>query len=100
MSLSDDTDPESLISRLAGPLLPSVQAAFRQAAEDALARLPCYGEGAAYRAIVELQRVYFTPPPDNRCSGWHARASRLRDGPAIERDDMRSVRYRKLRMVG
>jgi homoserine acetyltransferase len=43
-------DVEQLISRLAGPLSPPDRVAFRHAAEDALTRVPCWGEGAVYRA--------------------------------------------------
>jgi hypothetical protein len=52
----DDADPDILISRLAGPLPLDARAAFRQAAEAALAQIPCWGEGAAYRAVAVLQR--------------------------------------------
>src|SRR5262249_39487216 len=61
---NDDIDPDALISRLAGPLLPIDRAAFRAAAKDALAQMPCFGEGAAYRAVAALQRIYFSPPSD------------------------------------
>src|SRR5262245_55770051 len=106
MSLPDDADPETLISRLAGPLSPSDRAAFRQAAEDALARVPCWGEGAVYRAVAALQRAYFYPPDDRRAR-WdiqnelaELRASKLANGPPIEYGgDLRHVRYRKLRVV-
>jgi hypothetical protein len=50
MSITDDLDPDALISRLAGPLSPPDRAAFRAAAEDALTRVPCWGEGSLYRA--------------------------------------------------
>src|SRR5262249_623455 len=53
-------DVELLISRLAAPLSPPDRAAFRAAAEDALARVPCWGEGAVYRAVASLQRQYFS----------------------------------------
>jgi hypothetical protein len=66
---TDDLDPDTLISRLAGPLSPRERAAFRRAAEDALARVPCMGEGAAYRAIAGLQRSYVRPPSDYQ-AGW------------------------------
>jgi len=66
-----DADPEALISRLAGPLSPPDRAAFRRAAEDALTRVPCWGEGAVYRAVAALQRAYFNPPNDRRMS-WDA----------------------------
>jgi hypothetical protein len=59
-------DVEQLISRLAGPLSPPDRAAFRRAAEDALTRVPCWGEGAVYRAVASLQRAFFDPPPDGR----------------------------------
>jgi hypothetical protein len=49
MSIPDDADPDALISRLAGPLLPLDRIAFRRAAEDALARVPCWGEGAVLK---------------------------------------------------
>jgi len=48
----NDLDPDALISRLAGPLSPHNRAAFRAAAEDALTRVPCWGEGAVYRAVL------------------------------------------------
>jgi hypothetical protein len=40
--------------------------AFRRAAEDAVSRVPCWGEGAVYRAVASLQRAFFDPPPDGR----------------------------------
>jgi hypothetical protein len=96
MPLPDDVDVETLISRLAGPLLPADRAAFRAAAEDALTRIPCLGEGAAYRAISTLQRAYFHPPPDNQAGPRHQRASKLISAPAIEYGgDLRHVRYHK-----
>src|SRR5262249_15900377 len=64
MPISDDVDPDALISRLAGPLSPPDRLAFRSAAMDALSRVPCWGEGAIYRAVAALQRQYFNPPPD------------------------------------
>jgi len=105
--MSDDADPEILISRLAGPLAPVDRAAFRRAAEDAVARIPCLGEGAVYRAVSALQRAYFAPPDDRRAS-WdieleleRLRGSKLANGPPIEyAGDQRAVRYRKLRVVG
>ena len=48
MAISD-VDTEQLISRFCGALAPSDRAAFRAAAEDALTRVPCLGEGAIYR---------------------------------------------------
>jgi hypothetical protein len=92
VSLSDDIDPDILISRLAGPLAPADRDAFRRAAEEALARVPCWGEGAIYRAVAVLQRAYFTPPDDRR-AGWDIEheyhASKLKQGPPIERSRAR-----------
>jgi hypothetical protein len=92
-------DVEQLISRLAGPLSPPDRIAFRRAAEDALARVPCWGEGAIYRAVAGLQRAFFDPPSEDRAH-WdieqELRPSKLRDAPAIEYGgDLRHVRYRK-----
>jgi hypothetical protein len=104
--MSDDTDPEVLISRLAGPLAPVDRAAFRRAAEDALTRVPCWGEGAIYRAVSVLQRTYFAPP-DERRANWDIEhelgrlsTSKLANRPPLAHaGDQRAVRYRKLRVV-
>jgi hypothetical protein len=101
MSTINDLDPDALISRLAGPLSPADRAAFRAAAEDALTRVPCWGEGALYRAVASLQRTFRQPPTDHRAS-WDIEQelgpSKLRDAPAIEHSgDLRRVRYRKQR---
>jgi hypothetical protein len=86
--ISDDIDSDALISRLAGPLLPADRGAVRRVAEDALARVPCWGEGAVYRAVAGLQRDYFQPPDDRRAA-WDVvqepRISKLANGPPIER---------------
>src|SRR5215469_3629573 len=94
-------DVEQLISRLAGPLSPRDRVAFRRAAEDALTRVPCWGEGAVYRAVASLQRAFRNPPSD-RGAHWDINQefgpSKLRDAPAIEYGgDLRHVRYRKQR---
>jgi hypothetical protein len=100
MSITDDLDSDALISRLAGPLSPPARAAFRAAAEDALTRVPCWGEGAVYRAVASLQRAFFDPPSDCRAH-WDierelVHASKLKAAPAIEYlGDLRHVRYRK-----
>jgi hypothetical protein len=99
MSITDDLDSDALISRLAGPLSPSARAAFRAAAEDALTRVPCWGEGAVYRAVASLQRAFFDPPTDGRAL-WgieqELRPSKLKAAPAIEYlGDLRHVRHRK-----
>jgi hypothetical protein len=98
MSTTISDDVELLISRLAGPLSPRDRTAFRRAAEDALARVPCWGEGAVYRAVASLQRAFFDPPPDGRRAygpqGF--RGSKLKSAPPIEYGgDRRHVRYRK-----
>ena len=100
MSIDTDLDCEQLIARLAGPLSPPDRIAFRRAAEDALTRVPCWGEGAVYRAVASLQRTFFDPPSDSRAL-WDieqelTRASKLKAAPAIEYlGDLRHVRYHK-----
>jgi hypothetical protein len=100
MSITDDLDSDALISRLAGPLSPPARAAFRAAAEDALSRVPCWGEGAVYRAVASLQRAFLDPPTENRAH-WGierelSQASKLKAAPAIDYPgDRRHVRYRK-----
>jgi hypothetical protein len=89
-----------LISRLAGPLPLDARAAFRQAAEEALARVPCWGEGAAYRAVSVLQRNYFVPPDDHRAT-WDItfapRVSKLIEAPPLEHGrDLRFTRHLRL----
>jgi hypothetical protein len=101
LPIADDADFDTLISRLAGPLEPAARAAFRRAAEDALARVPCQGEGIVYRTLAPLQRVFFDPPSDDRAgwdiaSGTSTRSSKIRSAPPIEYGgDLRHVRYRK-----
>jgi hypothetical protein len=101
MSIDKDLDSDALISRLAGPLSPPARAAFRAAAEDALTRVPCWGEGAVYRAVASLQRAFFDPPSDGRALWGIERelvhkTSKLKAAPAIEHlGDGRCVRYRK-----
>jgi len=92
MATSYDLDPEPLISRLAGPLLPADRQAFRAAALDALTRVPCWGEGAVYRAVAALQRQFFHPPPDQRANMGprHFHGSKLADGPPIGAEDPRT----------
>jgi hypothetical protein len=100
LSISDDADPDVLIARLAGPLRPADRPAFRDAAEAALAQVPCWGEGAIYRAVALLQRNFFTPPDDHRAT-WditHERhTSKLISREPIEHDhDRRSTRKVRL----
>jgi hypothetical protein len=80
MSIIDDSDCDELICRLTGPLPAPDRVAFRRAAEDALARVPCWGEGAVYRAVTVLQRKFFDPPTLGRAR-WdigQTRPSRLK----------------------
>ena len=98
MSTNPD-DVEQLISRLAGPLSPRDRVAFRRAAEDALTRVPCWGEGAVYRAVASLQHAFRNPPSD-RVAHWgieqELRDTKLKNKPPIEYGgDLRHVRYRK-----
>ena len=98
MSTNPD-DVEQLISRLAGPLSPRDRVAFRRAAEDALTRVPCWGEGAIYRAVASLQRAFRNPPSD-RNAHWdiehELRDTKLKSKPPIEYGgDRRHIRYRK-----
>jgi len=87
MSIINDLDPDALISRLAGPLSPADRAAYRAAAEDALTRVPCWGEGAIYRAVASLQREFRVPPSD-RNAHWdieqELRPTKLKSAPPIE----------------
>ena len=92
-------DVEQLISRLAGPLSPRDRVAFRHAAEDALTRVPCWGEGAVYRAVASLQCA-FRDPPSDRGAHWdiahELRDTKLKRAPPIEYGgDGRHIRYRK-----
>jgi hypothetical protein len=62
--------------------------------------VPCWGEGAVYRAVASLQRAFFDPPSENRAHWGIERelshASKLKAVPAIEYlGDLRHVRYRR-----
>jgi hypothetical protein len=102
---TDCVDAEQIISRLAGPLSPPDRIAFRRAAEDALTRVPCWGEGAVYRAVAALQRAYFSPL-DPRRAAWDIsqelpRSNKLSNAPPLEYGgDQRRVRYHRLKLVG
>jgi hypothetical protein len=101
VSIPSDADVDSLIARLAGPLTPDARRSFRRAAEDALARVPCAGEGIVYRTIAPLQRAYFDPPNDHRAS-WdisqeRTRTSKLINQPPLEHGrDLRVTKRFKL----
>jgi hypothetical protein len=94
----NDADPDLLISRRS--LASAVdREAFRAAAQDALARLPCWGEGAICRAVASLQRS-FRDPPSDRNAHWdiehELRPTKLKSAPPIGYGgDLRHVRYRK-----
>ena len=93
-------DAEDLIAHLSGGLAPADRAAFRRAAETALATEPqCWGEGSAYRTVTELWRQYFRPP-DTRESSWYEQRNR----PAsklLSEDAPQARRYtRNLRVMG
>jgi hypothetical protein len=65
-------DTEDLIAHLAGGLHPADRAAFRQAAEAALAQASvCWGPGLIHRTVATIWHQYFHPPvmPD-RFTGW------------------------------
>jgi len=99
MSIDHDLECDALISHLAGPLAPSDRVAFRRAAEDAITRVPCWGEGAVYRAVAALQRTFLNPPSVTRAH-WdieqELRPTKLKNAPAIEYPgDGRVMRYRK-----
>jgi len=92
-STSHDSDFDPLISRLAAPLEPGDRSAFRYAAEDALAAIPCAGEGVAYRTLRDVWRGFFRPPPDPRIGQTRGsglrRPSKLIAGEPIGADDPR-----------
>jgi hypothetical protein len=96
MSIPDDVDADALISRLAGPLSPVDRTAFRRAAEDALACIPCAGEGLAYRVVSQVWRGYFKPP-DDHCAAWDISQrkalgrSKLASAAPVGRDDARAL---------
>jgi hypothetical protein len=99
MPLIDDADPDALIARLSRPLAVADREAFRAAAQDALTRVPCWGEGAIYRAVASLQHAFRSPPTDYRAH-WdieqELRPTKLKSAPPIEYGgDLRHVRYRK-----
>jgi hypothetical protein len=90
---------DSLISRLSCPLADADRDAFAAAAQDAVTRVPCWGEGALYRAVASLQRA-FREPPSDRNAGWgieqELRDTKLKSAPPIEYGgDGRHTRYRK-----
>ena len=87
---------EDLIARLSGGLSPADRAAFRKAAESAVATSPdCSGEGSTYRVITKLWRSYFHPPTDTGESSWYEKHQRpesklIAEGPQDSRRRTRS----------
>jgi hypothetical protein len=72
-----DVDAEDLI-HLSGALAPADRAAFRRAAENALATSsPCWGPGSVDRVIVPLWRSYFHPPMEDRPTAWDSGKKKL-----------------------
>jgi hypothetical protein len=68
-----NADAESLISHLCCGLAPADRAAFRQAAETALATSsPCWGPGSIHRTVTAIWRIYFRPPPEDRGTTWNS----------------------------
>lgn|SRR5215831_17044830 len=98
ITISDDTDVDSLITRLSRPIPAADRERFAAAARTALADMPVHGPGSNFRALRDLQRLYFHPPTDGRAL-WDIQMelgpSKLRDAPAIEHGGDR--RYRKQR---
>jgi hypothetical protein len=83
----DDVDFEALIARLAAPLPPAQRERFRQAALTALVRVPCWGEGAIYRAVAALQREFFDAPLDHHQGprAGYLRLGQLANKPPVGR---------------
>jgi hypothetical protein len=96
-------DAEDLIARLSNGLSPADRAAFRRAAESAVATSPdCSGEGSTYRVIAKLWRSYFHPPADTGDFGWGCEKKQLNKLIAEGSRDSRAAhrRTRGLRVVG
>lgn len=99
-TILDDTDVDSLIIRLSRPIPAADRERFAAAARTALADMPVHGPGSNFRALRDLQRLYFSPPTDGRAH-WDIEQeisgpSKLKSLPPIERNgDLRRARYRK-----
>jgi len=88
---TSDLDAEQLINRFCGSLASADRAAFRAAAENALAAIDCAGEGIAFRVLRDVWRGYFHPPEDHAVVGpRHYRESKLQALPAVGADDVRT----------
>jgi hypothetical protein len=89
MSLPVEVD--ELIQQLSHSLEPPQRHAFIDAAERALAGVPCLGVGVAYRVLAPLQRAHFDPPVDRVAYGpSHHKTNKLNSLPAIGADDPRT----------
>jgi len=96
-------DAEDLIARRSGGFPPADRAAFRRAAENALATSPqCWGPGSIYRVAVPLWRGFFHPPTfEGRTTTWvqGRKPSKLVTepplAPAHDRRRIRSIRIMK-----
>ena len=99
MATSDDV--EQAISRFCGPLSVADRAAFRAAAENALAQLPCSGPGIAYRTLRDVFRQYFHPPDDHVAGATpRHRGGKLVAGPPIGAEDPRTGGRDRHRLKG
>ena len=93
-------DAEDLVARLSDGLSPADRAAFRRAAESAVATSPdCSGEGSTYRVIAKLWRSCFHPPRDTGDSGWYATKTQQNKLIVEGSQDSRAA-HRRTRIVG
>ena len=86
-------DAESLISHLSRGLAPADRAAFRQAAETALATSPtCLGPGSIHRTVTSIWRTFFHPPPEDRGTAWTSGKKKL---SKLITEPLRDSRFRR-----
>jgi hypothetical protein len=72
------------------------RAAFRAAAEDAIAHLQCSGPGIVHRTLAALHGQYFDPPTDSRWVSWDSvpgRGGKQMRGAPIGRPGRDDVRW-------
>jgi hypothetical protein len=95
---------DELVRELGASLEPGRYEEFAAAAHAALAEIDCnhLGPGSVYRRLRDLQGRYYDYPSDAHAAhpANHYRPSKIVAAPALEHDDGRKVRYRKLRVVG
>ena len=96
MAMSTSTfshEIDGLLIELSASLERPQRAAFEVAARAALEAIPeCQlGPGAAFRALRDLQKLFFDAPPDDmrREGARHHRSSKLIDAPALGEDGPR-----------